>query len=128
MSDKLLLRIQDKDGRGPWRPGFSHRWVSPSREIAFPPPAFEDFPDFQGVIQGAHKRGLHIGIAVRGFDLLANWFMPEEMSALRLLGYRLVRCNLATVLEESQHQVLIAHSKPLATLPRIAWPHLSEAA
>lgn len=128
MSDKLLLRIQDKDGRGPWRPGFSHRWVSLSREADFPPPAYVDFPEFQVVIQSAHKRGLNVGLTVRGFDRLASWFLPDEINALRLLGYRLVRCNLASVLAESQHQVLIAYGKPLATLPRIAWPQFSEAA
>jgi len=40
-----ILRVQDSDGRGPWRPGFSRLWVTIERLTMRRPNARNNAPD-----------------------------------------------------------------------------------
>lgn len=124
----MILRIQDRFGRGPWKPGFSHKWVSQDTTAPMLPPIQVEFPDFLSLVADAHERGQHLGVAVRGVQGLRAWFMPDELEALRGFGYRVVRCDQCRIIAESPHQVIIAHSRPLKRLPRVSWGEVLESA
>ena len=38
-----IYRVQDAQGRGPWKPGFSHRWVEDRPDHYNLPPWFVEF-------------------------------------------------------------------------------------
>jgi len=114
---ELLLRIQDENGRGPWKPGFSHNWVDDSRRFDLPP-LQEDFGlDFKPIVEAAFQRGLHIGTAVRGPERFNQWFTPSERLKLAMFGYRIVDASSCEILGETNWQALIGSAQPLSELP-----------
>jgi hypothetical protein len=115
----MLLRYQDQSGRGPWRPGLSERWIDDSRRFDLPP-LQEDFGiDFKPMVDAAFHRGLHLGTAVRGIEKFKEWFTDKERVNLALLGFRVVDASACEVLGETNWQVVIGSSAPLAELPAI---------
>lgn len=112
-----LVRIQDKFGRGPWRPGFSSQWLSEDGP-PLPPAIQETIPNFATLVKRAHKKGLHIGCACRDADM-EKWVQPAEMRRLADYGFRLVNATQCQVLAHDENQVLIASRKPLRDLPRM---------
>ena len=124
MAGQLLYRIQDREGRGPWRPGFSAEWLELDSDRPLPVPITSELANFHSLVKQAHQRRMHIGCAVRGLDGLAKWFLPSELAKLRELGFRLVRCSTCEILAETPNQVLFASKAPLARLPRVSWPSL----
>lgn len=122
-----LYRVQDKTGRGPWRPGYSHKWVSDKRGAPdLLPPIFEDLPSFRQVVTLAHTLGFHIGIAVRGWQQFGAWFLPDELERLRADGFNVVQCDNCRVFAETKHQVMIGSKAPLCTLPVVPWERVTE--
>jgi hypothetical protein len=81
----MILRVQNKQGRGPWMPGLSSKWVDSFR-TAQHPPIYDERPDYLDHVANAHKRGMHIGCAVRGREGLLSWFSPMEIFRLYDLG------------------------------------------
>ena len=122
MKDPQIVRVQDPEGRGPYRPGFSDSWVSASR-VTFFPPIFSELgpPRFKRIVDDAHKRGLHIGCAV-SFRRLPEWFNQEERAKLMDLGFMLVSADDCEQLATTQTQRLIGSPNPLRYLPWIEWP------
>jgi hypothetical protein len=117
-----LYRIQDAQGRGPWRPGFSMQWIDPDKDDSLCPPMMLDFPEWRRLVSRAQQRGLmHFGMAVRGIAGIHRWFTPDEISRLRGFGYRLVTADHADVIAETTSQVMIAWQLPLALLPVCEW-------
>ncbi len=109
-----VYRVQDKDGRGPWRPGFSRVWAD--KEFG---PGVERLPPW-GVEFGLDliaRRGLpgeHYGCAVRKPRELRRWFSTAEMERLATLGYAIVSVKAERILAESGNQLVFASRKPLA--------------
>lgn len=117
-----LYRIQDAEGRGPWRPGFSHMWIDPEKDDSLCPPMFDEFPDWRKAASQAARRGLvHIGCCVRGVHGLHAWFTPAEIGRLRGFGFRLVDASALTPIREGRHQIIGASRYPLAWLPAVEW-------
>ena len=113
----MLLRMQDASGRGPWRPGFSGKWVDHIRNFNLPALA-EDFgSDLEPMVAAAFRRGLHIGTAVRGVDRFNLWFTESERIKLALLGYKVVDASSCEVLGETDWQALVGSTQPLSKLP-----------
>lgn len=121
----MHFRIQDDEGRGPWRPGFSHRWV-------------EDRPDHKNLlpwmveIGPVHRLALfgeHIGSACETLSQLQRWFTESEYRTLRRLGYQCVSISGARVLGRSATQCVIASAKPFRAVssPIALYPVLQEA-
>jgi len=104
----IVYRVQAIDGRGPWRPGFSHVWVD---DIAKPPAWIEEF-NVRAVLRAAN--GDVTGCACRSLDQLRRWFTQDELNRLRVLGYFVVRLEVDRILAESKHQVVFARKQPLA--------------
>jgi hypothetical protein len=123
---RWILRVQDRWGRGPWRPGFSSSWISRSDNAPPLPPAIqEEFPEYQKIVSEAHAARLHIGCGVRGSAGLAKWFLPEEIQRLKDRRFVLVRAHACKILAESDNQVIFAARKPLRFLPHVSWPSFS---
>lgn len=113
----MLLRMQDANGRGPWKPGFSEKWVDNDRRFDLPA-LQEDFGfDLKPMVEAAFKRGLHLGTAVRGAHRFNQWFTANERVKLALHGYRIVDASACEVLGETNWQVVIGSVEPLSTLP-----------
>lgn len=113
----VLLRMQDINGRGPWKPGLSDQWVDHERRFDLPA-LQEDFGfDLKPMVDAAFKRGLHIGTAVRGAEIFNQWFTPTERVKLAMLGYRIVDASACEILGETQYQAVIGSAEPLSALP-----------
>ncbi len=107
-----VFRVQDREGRGPFRPGFSRLWLDedigeraelPSWIEEFGPAAFGAAPD-----------GAHGFSAVRTLDKLRAWFSASETERLVRFGFVVVEVPDAHVICESEHQVLCWRDRPLA--------------
>ncbi|TXH10077.1 MAG: hypothetical protein E6R04_06500 [Spirochaetes bacterium] len=112
---KKIVRIQDSEGRGPWRPGVSRLWELPSGPVRCHP-VQEDFKNLEEIVSGAHRRKLHIGCAIRQNNI-GRWFSRGELEKLYEFGFGWVDCEECEILAESKHQAVVASQKPLKYLP-----------
>lgn len=117
MPSSKIIRIQDTDGRGPWRPGFSYQWIGDDTPTGMP--AISHYPKALAAAVCADKRGLHVGCAVYDIDI-GKWFSPRDIEKLKSLGFAMVDASRCTVLFSAPGQVLIGSELPLKFLPRCA--------
>lgn len=106
-----VFRIQDKDGRGPFRPGFSKMWLDEDigDRVALPS-WIEEF----GADAFAQAPGGSCGFsAVRTINKIRDWFTDTERQRLYGFGFYLVEVPDAHVIRESEHQVLCWRNLPL---------------
>ncbi len=104
-----VYRVQDADGRGPFKPGFSVKWIDDSYR-PMPPSWIEEF-GLDCIYE--LPEGWHFGSAVRSVTDLRQWFTQSELDRLLLLGYKPVRMEVEKIVRESPHQVLFARAVPL---------------
>ena len=109
MDALVVLRIQDADGRGPWQPGFSRRWVEDRPDHENLPPWFVEF----GRVDKLALVGEHVGSGCRTLEQLRRWFTPTEYATLRRFGYRAVRMAAGRLLAESDKQCVFGRARPL---------------
>lgn len=104
-----VYRVQDKDGRGPWKPGFSHRWVEtrPDHDNLLP------WPFEFGRVDRKAISGMHLGCGCKTLDQLRRWFSETEYDALLGLGYCAVKMKVGRILGESETQCVFERAKPL---------------
>lgn len=114
----LLFRIQDGEGRGPFKPGFSVKWRDSSGPT--PPALFEELGIHPDRLAHLVPIGLHGGYACRSMAEIRRWFSRGEIRRLNRLGYQLVSFEPDEILVEAPTQVLIGMHKPLAALSRAA--------
>ena len=109
---EVIYRVQDKDGRGPWKPGFSKRWVETREDHDNLPPWGEEF----GLSKVLNQLlcGEHAGSGCRTLDQLRRWFTASEYQTLLVYGYRAVRMEVNRVLAESDKQLVFGRAKPLS--------------
>jgi hypothetical protein len=105
----FVYRVQDKDGRGPWKPGLSHCWVEDREDHNNLPPWYVEFGrvDQRGIF------GMATGSACMTLDQLRRWFTPSEYATLRQHGYQAVRMRVGRVLAKSPVQCFFERAKPL---------------
>ena len=109
----LIWRVQGRDGRGPYAPGFSRKWCD-DRGPPPPPTCFEEFPDLERTI--ANKRmhhGGHFGCGVLAPEDIGRWLTPTECRELLKLRFHLVRMDVDDILAQSANQVVFWRSRPL---------------
>jgi hypothetical protein len=107
-----VYRVQDHEGRGPYRPGLSVRWLDPTREGkgGETPDVFSEF----GIVwMGKILSGQAAGCAFRSLDQLTSWFSKSELRRLYRLGFSVVTFEADAILAESKHQMVIARNCPL---------------
>lgn len=105
---ETIFRIQDADGRGPWRPGLPRRWVDDST-TAQPPALFEEFPNWKELL----KNGCHHGCGCRSIEQMRRWFTKSELWKLRRLGFAIVTMDVDEIIAESDDQIIFARQLPL---------------
>jgi len=104
-----IFRIQDAEGRGPWRPGFSMRWSEPRDDMDNLHPWFVEF-SHRAIMESA--RGF-IGCGCRTLPQMQRWFTPREYAKLIALGFTCVRMQVDRVLAESEIQLVFDRMLPL---------------
>lgn len=104
-----VYRVQDAEGRGPYRPGMSVRWVDDT-DVP-PPPTW--IAEFGEQVRQQLRPDEYVGCGVRSLAQLAKWFSRTEMPRLRALGYQLVTLHVDRILGESPNQVVFARRRPL---------------
>ncbi len=114
-----MIRMQDKDGRGPYKPNFTKYWCDEFGP-APPPTIMEEFGDkLAPAVAWAHKSGFHIGCAYINEKCIDRLLSQCERQRLKYLGYFLVDASACCVLLQSENQLLIVSKKPLKFLPKI---------
>ncbi len=106
----VVFRIQDVAGRGPWKPGFSRRWVEDRPDHDYLLPWFVEF----GRVERLALVGEHVGCGCKTLEQLRRWFLPSEYATLLRYGYRAVRMEVGRILAESDRQCVFGRSKPLS--------------
>ncbi|HEY6038670.1 MAG TPA: hypothetical protein VIV58_30515 [Kofleriaceae bacterium] len=105
-----VYRIQDHEGRGPFRPGFSQTWLDDVERVG-PPTWMEEF-GWDAAREAPD--GAQVFSAVRTISGIRKWFSDTERPRLYALGYRLVEVPNAVVIRESEHQLLCWRGVPLS--------------
>jgi hypothetical protein len=107
-----VYRVQDSDGRGPWKPGTSHRWVDndqPHDRWAHLLPWYAQFgPVHEKVMSWEHG-----GCGCLTVECLRQWFTPGEYRKLLDLGYRAVSMRVDRIIAQSDIQVYFGREKRL---------------
>lgn len=104
-----VYRVQDADGRGPWRPGFSHVWSEDRPDKDNLPPWFAEF----GPVHKQVLYGCHCGSACLTETQLRRWVSPAEYRKLLALGFRAYSIPADRVLARSAVQCFIETARPL---------------
>jgi hypothetical protein len=105
----IIYRVQDSDGRGPWKPGFSRLWVEVRPDHKNLIPWYQEF----GRIDHFALTGMHLGCGCRTKEQLQRWFTPGEYAKLFLYGYQAVEMEVGRILAESDTQCVFERAKPL---------------
>jgi len=107
-----IYRVQDKDGRGPWKPGFSTTWVEDHDRKWF-----ENHPawwkEFGMEPMKQALTGMEFGTGCVSLEQLRGWFTPTEYAKLRGFGYQAVKMEVGRILAQSDIQVVFERAKPL---------------
>jgi hypothetical protein len=108
-----VYRVQDHNGRGPFRPGFSQVWCDKDFAIGvWPHPTWME--EFGADLILKHRQpGEYYGSAVRTREALNGWFSSTEQRRLKHLGFKIVEMDIARVLAESTCQLVVARFVPL---------------
>lgn len=104
-----VYRIQDADGRGPWKPGFSKYWVEDRDDLDNLVPFFLECPQWRD----AEIVGMPMGSACLSVEQLTRWFTPTEYLTLLKFGYRAVKMCDVMIIAESTSQCVFQRAKPL---------------
>jgi hypothetical protein len=104
----VVYRIQDKHGRWPWKPGFSHKWVESRDDHKNLLPSYQDFSTiFFGLLRP------HIGCGCATIEQLQRWFTESEYKTLMNYGYMAVKLNVDEIIAKSDTQLLFRRNLPL---------------
>jgi hypothetical protein len=118
----MILRVQDAEGRGPWKPGMSSKWIDMDRsESTLFPPIHDEVEDFYADVARWHRRGYHVGCAVDGIEMLKQWFNAKEMTTLRSMGYHVYDFSKADKVVTTPTQVVIASRVAFRKYPKVTF-------
>lgn len=113
----MIYRVQDVEGRGPYRPGMTAAWADPH--------ALDTAPwwvELGEPLYVAHKRfndpEFHYGCGFDTLEQFRRWFNVKERSALNRLGYRLVTIMPDVILVRTKTQVVFGCRSPLRKASR----------
>jgi hypothetical protein len=113
----FVYRFQDREGRGPFRPGMSARWRSDLDCGENLPPYFMEMGITPSQASHLFTRGWYGGIGCESRAQLNRWFSRSEQRRLTLLGYRLVEFKPDRIIARTPTQVVFEHRTPLWTIP-----------
>jgi hypothetical protein len=107
----IVYRIQGKDGRGPWRPGFSHKWVDPRDDHKNLKSWVEEFRSIS--LPSYPEAETHFACGCRTVEHLRRWFNTKEYRALLSHGYQAVALHAEKIIAESETQLVFMKHGPL---------------
>jgi len=125
----FVYRVQDRSGRGPFRPGFSRRWCDDNftHGMLALPTWLEEFG--ADLIEKQRKPEEFYGTAVRDPGALGKWFSPTEQARLVRLHFHVVSMRPTRILAESENQLVFARLLPLSMgVVSLPWRSIAEAA
>ena len=103
----IIYRVQDKDGRGPFKPGFTKLWLQVEKELT------SWIEEFGKQIINDVKPDEYIGSGVDKIEKINLWFTNQELIFLKLLGYNLVLMKVNRILAKSDIQLVFTRNRPL---------------
>lgn len=105
----IIYRVQDKDGRGPWKPGFSHKWVKtrPDHDNLHPWPFEFNVNDI------LKNKNFNMACGCKTIEQLKRWFTEQEYKILKQYGYFAVKLKADKVFAESDIQCVFGCKKPI---------------
>ena len=106
---EIIYRVQDAQGRGPWKPGFSAQWVEDRPDHDNLAPWYEEFEN----VLHRRTKGLVVGCGCKTKDQLKRWFTPGEYKTLTGKGYESVAMFVDEILAESDTQCVFEVADPL---------------
>lgn len=104
----VVFRVQDRDGRGPWKPGFSECWVEDRDDHDNLKPWYQEM----GMVHRLGIAGMHMGTACESLEQLRRWFTKSEYRTLRRYGYQAVQMEVRRILGKSETQLVFERSNP----------------
>ncbi len=115
-----VYRVQDAHGRGPWKPGFSAKWVEEREDHDNLIPWLLEF----GPVHEQAIAGMAVGTACRTLEQLRRWFTKSEYENLRRRGYMAVSMDAGRILAESEIQLVFERCRALnvGTVPVNLYP------
>lgn len=116
----MIIRVQDKDGRGPWRPGFSKKWIDKSSIAPLPPCVPKEMMNAIDL----QTPGFY-GYGCLSIDQLRQWILPSEATRLAKLGFGVVEMDEGQLLYSDAWQVIFRRNIPLSVQARpVSWNEL----
>ena len=105
MANEYIYRIQGDNGRGPFKPGFTNRWLN--REES------ELIMEF--IAPGLHKtdKYKYTGTGCVSIEQLKKWFNKEEYKFLLKHGYKAVKIKADKITIKTENQCIFLRRKPL---------------
>jgi hypothetical protein len=104
----VVFRVQDRDGRGPWKPGFSQCWVEDRDDHDNLLPWYSEM----GPVHKLGIVGMHQGTSCESLEQLRRWFTKSEYRTLRRYGYQAVQMDVGRILGKSETQLVFERAKP----------------
>ena len=106
---KHIYRVQDADGRGPFKPGLTDKWLS-ARGDSDLLPAFSVYDIFDAQHR---KKAPFYGCGCETIEQLKRWFWPDEWRILKKLGYFAVEMPVAEIILNDGNQVFFTRHRAL---------------
>lgn len=121
----MAVRMQDRDGRGPFAPGLTRHWKRDEAPLL--PPFFVELGiDPLEVPKRFPANGGWIGCACDGWKQFYQWFSLYEITTLSNLGFAAVEFEPDEILVVTPTQLVFRHMSPLSSLCRPPLPHGGE--
>lgn len=105
-----VFRVQDENGRGPFKPGFSRNWVIEREDHENLQPWFVEF----GRVDQEVLVGYTSGSACKTIEQLRRWFTKPEYKKLKKLGYKAYKVKVSRVIAESDIQCFVSKPSPFS--------------
>lgn len=116
-SKTAVYRIQSAEGRGPFQPGLTRRWLQPRPDHALLVPWMDEF-GMERVLASVTP-GRHVGCACMSLEGLRRWFSGQEYLTLLRMGFAAVRLEVDRVVAQSEIQVVFERRRPLKEGARV---------
>ena len=120
-----IFRVQDKDGRGPYKPGMSIKWADKDMghyrgKLTNLPPFMDEFPGIVEEITDMYdKQGGAFGCGFTSLEQLDRWFSKAEQQRMKTLEYHMVKIKPKKIIRSSKNQTVFWHDRPLAEIAEI---------
>lgn len=105
---EIIYRIQDRQGKGPYKPGFSHKWAIEDKDTQLLPPWYFQFGNIH-----LKRKFKWFGCGCRSLDQLTKWFTEQEYKTLLKLNHECYKIEVDEVIAESDIQLVFSRKLPL---------------